>query len=86
MSTDKKGVDKANQSYGKDLTRISEYSTRITKSNKLRKHLICQYNKFIQKLLAEGRVTKEELAPFFPKKKVIEDKFDDQAPSIKYQD
>ncbi len=70
----KTGLDKANQSFGKDITRMAEYSTRITKSNK-----------FIQMLLHEGRVSKEELVPFFPKKKIVESKFDDQAPTIKYK-
>jgi hypothetical protein len=56
---------KTDASYSKQIKRLTVYADEITKSNKLRKHLIHQYNLFVKKLLDENRISKEELVPFF---------------------
>lgn len=55
-------------SYGRKIYQLNEYADTITKSNKLRKYLIQQYNLFVKKLLDEKRITVDELKPFFHKK------------------
>jgi hypothetical protein len=37
--------------------------------NELRKYQITLLDKFIDKLIKDGRITKEELKPYMPKKK-----------------
>ena len=52
-----------------DINRIRKACDKQTRMNTLRKHQIKLYNFFLEKLLKEGRITKEELKSFTPKKK-----------------
>ena len=56
----------------KDIKRIRHQATMQAKMNLLRKHQTKLLNKFIEKLLGERRITKEELKEYMPKKKEAE--------------
>jgi hypothetical protein len=71
---------KTDASYSKQIKRLTVYADEITKSNKLRKHLIHQYNLFVKKLLDENRITKEELIPFFENRENVAKKLNIERP------
>lgn len=56
----------------KDINRIRKTSERLARMNMLRKHQVKLLEKFIEKLLKEGRITKQELKPYMPRKKEAE--------------
>ena len=56
----------------KDITRIKKQAESQTRMNILRKHQIKLFNKLIEKLLKEGRITKKELKEYMPRKKQAE--------------
>jgi hypothetical protein len=56
----------------KDINRIRKQAERQTKINILRKYQIKKINEFIEKLLKEKRITKQELKKYMPKKKEAE--------------
>lgn len=56
----------------RDINRIRKACERQTRMNTLRKHQIQLYNDFLDKLLREGRITKDELEEYTPKKKDAE--------------
>ncbi|MBS3079922.1 hypothetical protein J4221_00460 [Candidatus Pacearchaeota archaeon] len=58
----------------KDINRIQKRCEELMKINILRKHQIKLLNEFLEKLLKEGRITKEELRKYMPKKKESERK------------
>ena len=58
----------------KDINRIRKTADKLSRMNILRKHQIKLLNEFIEKLLKEKRISKEELKPFMPKKKESERK------------
>ena len=60
---------KMTSTFQKKINRLIKYCTTITESNKLRKIQITQYRNFIQKLLNENRITKEEHSEFIKNKK-----------------
>ena len=60
---------KISSSLMKDITRIRKQADMQTRMNILRKHQIKLLNKFIEKLLREGRINKEELKEYMPRKK-----------------
>jgi hypothetical protein len=71
---------KTDVSYSKQIKRFTVYADEITKSNKLRKHLIHQYNLFVKKLLDENRISKEELIPFFESRENVAKKLNIERP------
>ncbi len=58
----------------KDINRIRKQAEKQMRMNILRKHQIKLLSEFLDKLLKEGRITKEELARYMPKKKEVEKK------------
>lgn len=56
----------------KDIKRIRKTSEMLARMNMLRKYQIQLLDKFMQKLLKEGRITKEELKKYMPKKEEAE--------------
>jgi 3-oxoacyl-[acyl-carrier-protein] synthase III len=56
----------------KDIRRIRKTAEAQTKMNTLRKYQIKMLNKFIEKLLKEGRITKQELKKYSIRKKEAE--------------
>lgn len=52
----------------KDLNRACKMADNYNKANESRKEQITLWNKFFQKLLAEGRITKAELKEYSPRK------------------
>lgn len=52
----------------KDLHRVRKTATTQMIVNTNRKKQITLWNKFFQKLLSEGRITKDELKEYSPKK------------------
>jgi hypothetical protein len=53
----------------KDINRIRKYAESQTKMNILRKYQLKQLDKFIKKLLREGRISKEEIRKYNIKKR-----------------
>ncbi len=65
---------KISSSLMKDINRIRKTADSQIKMNILRKHQIKLLNKFLKKLLNEGRITKEELKDYMPRKKDVKKK------------
>ncbi len=63
---------KINSNLMKDINRIRKTSEKLGRINILRKHQIKLFNKFIEKLLKEGRTSKEELQEYMPRRKNAE--------------
>ena len=63
----RQGLDKANQTFQSTITRLRGRIGQLDKCSARRKTYVRQANVFIDKLLAEGRVTKDELREFFKK-------------------
>ncbi|MEM0465552.1 MAG: hypothetical protein QXW97_02515 [Candidatus Pacearchaeota archaeon] len=63
---------KINSHLQKDINRIRKIAKAQMKMNLLRKHQIKLLNELIKKLIKEKRITKEEVAPYMPKKKESE--------------
>ena len=72
MSKLKSESAKIHSSLMKDINRIRRIAEQQTKINILRKHQIKLLNKFIEKLIKEGRISKKELKEYMPKKKQAE--------------
>ncbi len=53
----------------KDTNRIRKYAESQTRMNILRKYQLSQLDKFIKKLLKEGRITKNEIKEYNIKKR-----------------
>lgn len=56
----------------KDINRIRKTAEKQMRMNTLRKHQIKLLDKFLKKLIKDGRITKEELIQYLPKKKQAE--------------
>jgi len=56
----------------KDLNRIRKACDAQARMNILRKHQVKLLNKFLERLLEEKRITKQELKEFMPRKKQAE--------------
>jgi len=63
---------KVHSSLMKDINRIRKTAEIQTRMNILRKHQIKLLNNFIEKLIKEKRISKEELNGYMPKKKQAE--------------
>lgn len=61
MKTEEKNFDKANSSHQKKMYSLEKRCTQLWLTNTLRKRQLTSWNKFFDKLLKEGRITKEEL-------------------------
>ena len=68
----KSEASKIHSSLMKDINRIKKTAEKQIKMNILRKHQIKLLDKFLKKLIQQGRITKEELIPYMPKKKQAE--------------
>ncbi len=65
---------KIHSSLMKDINRIKKTAGKQIKMNILRKYQIKLLDKFLKKLLKQGRISKEELMLYMPKKKQSEKK------------
>jgi len=72
MSKPKTESAKIHSTLMKDINRIRKAAETQTRMNILRKYQIKLLNKFIEKLIKEKRITKEELKKYMPKKKWAE--------------
>lgn len=63
---------KIHSSLMKDINRIRKTAETQARMNMLRKHQIKLLNKFIEKLIKDKRITKEELKKYMPRKKMVE--------------
>lgn len=63
---------KVNSTLSKDINRIKKYTENQIRMNILRKHQLKLLDKFLKRLIKEGRISKEELKPYMPKKKQAE--------------
>jgi len=68
----KSSESKVHSSLSKDINRIKSKLDSERKMNMLRKHQIKLYDKFLKKLINEGRISKDELKPYMPKKRKAE--------------
>lgn len=64
----KKGIDKANSSFQKDVNRLRKTCSEFQKSLEQRKIFQAQTLSFINNLLKEGKITKKDLKPYFKRK------------------
>lgn len=71
---EKNEADKIRSSLMKDINRIRKQAETQARMNLLRKYQLTQLNKFIKKLLKEGRISKEEIKKYNVKKKDAEKK------------
>jgi tRNA splicing ligase len=71
---EKNEADKIRSSLMKDVNRIRKQAEAQAKMNLLRKYQLTQLNKFIKKLLKEGRISKEEIKEYNVKKGEAEKK------------
>jgi tRNA splicing ligase len=71
---EKNEADKIRSSLMKDVNRIRKQAEVQAKMNLLRKYQLTQLNKFIKKLLKEGRISKEEIKEYNVKKGEAEKK------------
>lgn len=65
---------KITSSLMKDIARIRKQAEMQARMNILRKHQTKLLNKLIEKLLKEGRISRDELREYMPKKKEAERK------------
>lgn len=65
---------KTHSSLIRDINRIRKTAERQIRMNILRKYQIQLLDKFLKKLIMEGRIDKGELKPYMPKKKEAENK------------
>ena len=65
-------IAKISSTLMKDIVRIRKQAEKQTRMNILRKHQIKLLNEFLSKLIKEGRISKEELKKYMPKKKEAE--------------
>jgi len=72
MSKEKSESSKIHSALTKDINRIREITETQSRMNILRKHQIKLLEKFLEKLIKEKRIKKEELKPYMPKKKKAE--------------
>jgi len=63
---------KIHSSLMKDINRIKKTVEKQIRMNMLRKHQIKLLDKFLKKLIKEGRINKKELMPYMPKRKQSE--------------
>ena len=63
-----KALAKSNSNHALAFNRVVGVSKAFHKANVDRKKQIAKYNKFLDKLLSEGRITKKEIAEFLTKK------------------
>jgi len=70
----KSEIAKISSSLMKDIARIRKTCLSQTRMNTLRKHQIKLLNEFLNKLMKEGRIAKDELKAYMPKKKEAEKK------------
>ena len=74
MPKPKSEAAKIHSSLTKDINRIRKTAKAQIKMNVLRKHQINLLNEFLKKLIKEGRISKDELKPYMPRKKESEKK------------
>lgn len=65
-------IAKLNSHLSKDINRIRRTCEMQIRMNTLRKYQIKKINEFLKKLILEKRIKKEELKPYFIKKKEAE--------------
>ena len=72
MKKSKSESAKTHSSLMRDINRIRKTAERQIRMNILRKYQIQLLDKFLKELIREGRIDKEELKPYMPKKKEAE--------------
>lgn len=66
MTMDK--ISLLHSKYMKEINRVTSLTEKYQKALVDRKGQLSRWNEFFQKLLSEGRITKEELKAFSPRK------------------
>ena len=66
----KNGSNKANSTMQKQINRLKKRCTELQKSLEVRKNYVRSTTSFIQSLLNDGRITKEELLPYYKRRNV----------------
>jgi hypothetical protein len=65
----KTSLDKTNSSYQKEINRLEKFCTMYCNALISRKKYQAQTALFIIDMLAQGKITREDLKPYFPKKR-----------------
>lgn len=68
VERDMSPVDKANASHARAFNRLRKLHSKVDRMNEDRKRQIGQWNLLFKKMLRDGRLTKEELAQYSPKR------------------
>lgn len=68
MKKERSEASKVHSKLTKDLNRMKKVINSQTRMNILRKYQLNLLDKFMKKLLKEGRITKEEIGEYMPKK------------------
>jgi predicted choloylglycine hydrolase len=61
--------DKANSSHQKEINRLENFCTEYQKVIQARNNYIVSSRQFVTAMLEQGKITKEDLKPFFKKKR-----------------
>jgi hypothetical protein len=69
MKNDKHGLNKTNSTFQKDVNRLRKRCHSYQKTIMIKKIFQAQALSFINDMLTAGRITKEDLKPYFKKKR-----------------
>lgn len=61
-------INKTHSSYQKDINRLRKRCNNYQKAIRLRNKYLLQSSNFIKAMIKEGKITKEDLKPYFKKK------------------
>lgn len=67
----KRGIAKTHSSYQMDVNRMRERCTALQETIRQRKEYHNQTKRFISDMLAQGKISKEDLKPYFKRKKTV---------------
>jgi hypothetical protein len=71
MKNDKHGLNKTNSTFQKDVNRLRKRCHDYQKTIMMKKSFQTQALTFIGDMLRAGRITKEDLKPYFKKKRDV---------------
>lgn len=75
MDDSKHNQAKADAAHQNEIDRLHGMITALQKANKIKRVYIDNANALVGKLLKEGRITKDEIKIYFPKKREVKSKY-----------
>jgi hypothetical protein len=67
----RKGIDKTNSSYQKDVNRLRKRCHEFQESIQMKEQYQWQAFAFIRDMLSQGKITKDDLRPYFKRKSQV---------------